>query len=256
MRRLSPVISRVLAREARKFVARPTWTGAMDMMIRPGVEDFILSHAFDMEEDDLLHGALLAGRAVNGAVHDALSVGDSDTLDALESADALTPVLHAALIEEVAQIRARGDAHVEDQLAQLERERRQLDSGPAQISRTLLVVGAQRDYFPRAHEQHRLAIGSTLVVCDHCTKGLWGVERQRQLLEDRGCHVQAVVSFGEAGSPGVEQEQLYTFEASFDGLTLTGEQEDELSLCLADVNGRTDGDAFWEQATPVSYMTI
>ena len=50
--------------------------------------------------------------------------------------------------------------------------------------------------------------------------GMWHVERQRQLLEARGCCVQVEVCFANSAEPGSSPPQSYLFEANVSGDTL------------------------------------
>ena len=60
-----------------------------------------------------------------------------------------------------------------------------------------------------------MRIGSHLLVVDTSPDGLYGVERQRELMLARGAVVQVGVSFTGSGPP-----QSYLFEANVDGDTL------------------------------------
>lgn len=260
------VTGNTLWREANKFAVKPSWSGAVDCMIGPGVEDFVMTQAVSMSHDEFLLGASQAALSVNGAVHEALK-GNGRPLDLLER-ESLTSALHSALHAEIGSVQSAGDEAVRRRCAQLVAERKQLEQATPTLAGTLLVVGAQRDDFLRGgHYLHRLEVGSHLIVCDDTDEGLWAVERQKQLLVEKGCTVQLSVAF----APPAEEEataaasatrgdegvgHFYTLEASFTGGQLTGDERDDLQFAVADINGRTDGAAFWAQAQQVEYWVL
>lgn len=101
-----------------------------------------------------------------------------------------------------------------------------------------------------------MRIGSHLLVVDTSPDGLYGVERQRELMLARGCCVQVGVSFTGSGPP-----QSYLFEANVDGETLAlpaldavgsdvDADDDGLEFSVADLNGMTGG-SFWQLAARV-----
>ena len=127
-------------------------------------------------------------------------------------------------------------------------------------------LGAQRNIFPRSgNDAWKLDIGSHLTVCDRDGHNLWSVDVQRALLAEHGCSVHCTISPHNAGgtpshapstSAAVTNLPLYTFEAAVSGDMLTGLLEHDLHLCLADVNGRVNGNEFWSDAMDVESIFL
>ena len=133
-----------------------------------------------------------------------------------------------------------------------------LASGESEESVPMLIIGAQRDVFPRRqqqHHQHQLSIGSHLIVCDRSPECLWSSQRQVELLEELGCSIHCVVSFGDSATTATPALK-YVFETHVTGEMLlrsdgSTDQPEEMCFSLADINGRTDGNAFWLAAHEV-----
>ena len=163
--------------------------------------------------------------------------------------------LHAALTDETR--RGRNEGAAELMLAELSKQQQTIREGAASVQSMLLVAGAQRRVAAGGLAGlHFMRIGSHLLVVDASPDGLHGVERQRELMRDRGCCVQVGVSF--VGSGG---EQSYLFEANIDGDSLArpaldvaeGDSSDDdhgLEILVADLNGMTGG-RFWQAASRV-----
>ena len=230
---------------------QPTWAGAVDVLIAPAIKDFVFEQALRVHEHDFLEGASHAAIAANAALANALR-DDRSLLEELHHCEALAQPLYNALHDEVHRTRSAGDARVEEALLRLEREHEEVLLSEPMITETLLVIGAQRTMFPRhGNEQHQLAIGKSLVVCDASDDLLWSPRKQTELIADNGCSVQVTVALG--GSPAYPS-QLHTFEAAFDGdsiLHVDGSDDDEPHVSLVDMNRRHTCSAFWSEANEV-----
>ena len=132
------------------------------------------------------------------------------------------------------------------------------------MSDTRLIIGAHRDNAREAFcQQHALAIGSLLVVCDSTDDGLWSTQKQTEILEQHGCTVQVMIQFehGErhssVGGGGVQPgTRRYTFEAALDPEVLLSDDRtdniEETLVSMADIDARaTDGVTFWSTASEV-----
>ena len=131
-----------------------------------------------------------------------------------------------------------------------------VDVRSARVESLLLIAGVQRHVAAGGLAGwHRMRIGSHLLVVDTSPDGLYGVERQRELMLARGCCVQLGVSFIGSGPP-----QSYLFEANVDGDMLAlpavdaadsdADSDDGIEILVADLNGMTGG-RFWQQAARV-----
>ena len=210
----------------------------------PTVEDFVFRRALRLSEKNILAGARQAALVTNEAMRAGLR-DDMSHLDALERG-ALTPALHAALDEEISQVRAGGAAKIQAALGELESESERLAGADAELTHTRLLIGATRDWFHRGiqhgTQRYTLAIGSHLTVCGRSEANLWSAETQGELLEREGCSVLLRVAMGGAD---------YLFEAAVDGEELVAEEAPDLQFTLSDVDGRTNGDVFWSTAQEV-----
>ena len=141
-------------------------------------------------------------------------------------------------------------------LEELSRQRQTIKEGTASVESLLLIAGVQRHVAAGGLAGwHRMRIGSHLLVVDTSPDGLYGVERQRELMLARGCCVQLGVSFIGSGPP-----QSYLFEANVDGDMLAlpaldaadsdADSDDGVEILVADLNGMTGG-RFWQQAARV-----
>lgn len=220
------------------------------MVIAPIVEDFIFTQALRINEQEFLGGAKQAVVAVNQALRKAMQ-GDGRYMEALERSHSLTPALHDALMDEISELRD-GDS-TDTKLCKLDFEQRSLDAGLVELTHTQLVVGAMRDFFPRRPEERSfLAIGSHLQVCGRAEDNLWSVDTQGQLIEDEGCSIRLTVDVGGAERSDAAGNNEYIFEAAVDNdMILERPGHNELHFQLADIRGRTNGDAFWSTAHEV-----
>ena len=232
---------------------------ATDLLMRPQIRDFVYLRVLRMGETNLLNGARHAASAVQSAVEASLTDGDNNALDSMLHAGNLASPLHAALLDECTRGRETEGA-VELMLEELSRQRQTIKEGTARVESLLLIAGAQRRVAAGGLAGlHRMRIGSHLLVVDTSPDGLYGVERQRELMLARGCCVQVGVSFiGSGGLP----PQSYLFEANVDGDTLAlpaldaadsdgvDVDDDGLEVMVADLNGMTGG-RFWQQAARV-----
>jgi hypothetical protein len=225
---------------------------ALDLLTWPSVSSFIFSRVLNMRKSEMLRGAQLSALAVNDSIEAAVN-GDRSSLDELHAA--IDPELFELLVDEVRQGLER-DA-VPPMLAELSRQRQQIQGAP-RLSTAALIVGAQRGQV--GYDMHRLCIGSHLVVVGSTPvsdgRSLWSLDRQRDLLLQHGCTVHMSVAFTHPRCTG--KPQLYTFEASVDGQALSGGEEgqastSELQFSLADLNGMTKRDPFWEKAADVPW---
>ena len=235
---------------------QPSWLGALDLFVGPSVEHFAFSHALRMSPQDFLRGAQTSASVTNYALRSAIS-GDERPLDQLERSSSLAPALHTALENEARKLRASGAAAIEAALDGLDAERRRLDHADAALTHAHLVIGATRDFFPRGGGgRHVLGIGSHLSVCGNADAKLWTLDAQGDLLEEEGCTVRLHVTMSSASGTSEEAPKGgYLFEASVDGeslLAMARGHDEDLHFTLVDVDGRTDGDAFWEAGTEMS----
>lgn len=227
------------------------------MMVAPAIEDFVFTMAMRVDQTEFLHGARHAAAAVNQARRAAMQ-GDARYMEALERSHSLTPALHSALEDELRRACDASDAMRDE----LDDEQSCLDAGTVELSHTHLVVGAMRDYFPqRAEGRKVLSLGSHLSVCGREEDNLWSIDTQGQLLEDEGCSIRLTVSLGsaeqEASAADAAKSVEYVFEAAVDcDMILERPGHDELHFQLADIQGRTDGDAFWSRAQAVGMDTL
>ena len=228
---------------------------ATDLLMKPQIRDFVYLRALRMGETNLLEGARHAASAVQSALEASLTDGDNNALDSMLHAGNLASPLHAALLDECTRGRETEGA-VELMLEELSRQRQTIKEGTARVESLLLIAGAQRRVAAGGLAGlHRMRIGSHLLVVDTSPDGLYGVERQRELMLARGCCVQMGVSFTGSGPP-----QSYLFEANVDGDTLAlpamdaadsdVDADDDVEILVADLNGMTGG-RFWQQAARV-----
>ena len=269
-------------RSVARFMAQPSASRALDIVIGPAVENFIFEHT-NLSETDFrasaclatcppafphtsstvrgsnpaVNGAKLAIGEVNGALRASLQ-GDMRYLEALERSNSLTPALHTALEDEIYKLREEG-AETHAALDRIGNE----DSCRTthELTHTQLVVGAIRDFFPRqGHVEHLgseravLAIGSHLTVCGRAQDNLWSMETQGQLLEDLGCTIRLTVGIDSSATSAPDATQReYIFEAGVDpDMLLQAPGHDELHFQLADIHSRTDGDRFWSTRPQIS----
>ena len=122
--RTTPLFGAAFRRSGSKFIAQPSWQGAFDLFMAPTVEDFVFRRALRLSEKNILAGARQAALVTNEAMRAGLR-DDMSHLDALERG-ALTPALHAALDEEISQVRAGGAAKIQAALGELESESERL----------------------------------------------------------------------------------------------------------------------------------
>lgn len=227
---------------------------ATDLLMKPQIRDFVYLRALRMGEANLLEGARHAASAVQTSVEASLTDGDNNALDSMLHAGNLAAPIHAALLDECARGR-KTEGAVELMLEELSRQRQTIKEGTASVESLLLIAGVQRHVTAGGLAGwHRMRIGSHLLVVDTSPDGLYGVERQRELMLARGCCVQVGVSFN--GSP----PQSYLFEANVDGDTLAlpaldaadsdVDADDDVEILVADLNGMTGG-RFWKQAARV-----
>lgn len=242
---VSPALLNGVMRQTSRFARQPSWLALCDLMVGPIVDDFVFEQALRMSEKDLLTGARGAACAVNEAMA-AAACGDGGKLDELKGS--LAPSLHAAMWEEVRQLRTD---KTEERLQNLNKARRKLEEETPSLVGTLLIIGAQRDQVSRGAMQHRigggadeqqqlgsrLSIGSHLIVCDRSAHRLWSTARQTELLSEHGCSVHCMVSFGDQPDsvPGSGElpHHMYTFEMAVDGEVLLGRMEKEPDFSLA-----------------------
>ena len=229
---------------------------ATDLLMKPQIRDFVYLRALRMGETNLLEGARHAASAVQSALEASLTDGDNNALDSMLHAGNLAAPIHAALLAECARGR-KSEGAVELMLEELSRQRQTIKEGTASVASLLLIAGVQRrEAAGGLAGLHRMRIGSHLLVVDTSPDGLYGVERQRELMLARGCCVQLGVSFTGSGPP-----QSYLFEANVDGDTLAlpaldavgsdvDADDDGLEFLVADLNGMTGG-SFWKQAARV-----
>ena len=238
---LSPMF-RSLRRHSARFMAAPSRTSLIDLTVAPLVDDFVFAKVLCFGEQELLVGAQHAASVVNDGIQAAV-LGDDKQLEDLDRLSLLTPSLAATLSKEILQAR-NNEAQVESFLAQLKEASRQIE-GPASLLASTLIIGGQREYYPRSGMRHT-ELGSQLIVCDRAASdgNPWSVTRQTELLAEHGCSVQLTVSMGEGARP-----QIFTFEAAVDGTTLFGEDEQPLHISVADINERTNSAlTFWQSA--------
>lgn len=233
-----------------------TMRSATDLLMKPQIRDFVYLRALRMGETNILEGARHAASIVQTALEDSLTDGDNNALDSMLHAGNLAPPIHAALLDECARGR-KTEGAVELMLEELSRQRQTIKEGTASVASLLLIAGVQRHVAAGGLAGwHRMRIGSHLLVVDTSPDGLYGVERQRELMLARGCCVQVGVSFTGSGPP-----QSYLFEANVDGETLAlpaldavgsdvDVDDDGLEFSVADLNGMTGG-SFWQLAARV-----
>ena len=187
---------------------------ATDLLMKPQIRDFVYLRALRMGETNLLDGARHehppSANGARGALTD-----NNNALDSMLHAGNLAAPIHAALLDECARGR-KTEGAVELMLEELSRQRQTIKEGTASVASLLLIAGVQRHVAAGGLAGwHRMRIGSHLLVVDTSPDGLYGVERQRELMLARGCCVQVGVSFTGSGPP-----QSYLFEANVDGDTL------------------------------------
>ena len=157
--------------------------------MKPQIRDFVYLRALRMGEANLLEGARHAASAVQSAVEASLTDGDNNALDSMLHAGNLAAPIHAALLDECARGR-KTEGAVELMLEELSRQRQTIKEGTASVASLLLIAGVQRrEAAGGLAGLHRMRIGSHLLVVDTSPDGLYGVERQRELMLRSGACV-------------------------------------------------------------------
>lgn len=231
-------------------------TSLLDILAMPCIENFIFAQALRLNEAEFLDGARHAVAAVNHARRTAVR-GDERYMEALDRSHSLAPALQTILQNEARRVcsDALGSKAA---LEQLSEEQSCLDAGSMDLTHTHLVVGAMRDYFPQSAEgYYMLSLGSHLSVCGREKHNLWSIDTQGRLLEDEGCSIRLTVHVGRGAetSDAETNEYGYVFEAAVDGAMILDQPgHNELHFQLVDIQGRTNGDAFWSRAVRVGVL--
>lgn len=237
---------------------RSVLRSSVDLLMWPQISRFVLVQALRLDKAELLHGAALSACAVNDATRSAIT-GDETALDELASSGALVPDLHGMLAERVRDGKLAGKLKTDAMLSGLERQRSALVDVKPTLSSLRLIVGANRSEF-RGHSStsmnclpsagYYIEVGSYLVVVDDVSHGMWRVDRQRDLLRERGCSVQFTITFAPstplADTVAKLQPVAFTFEAFIRGQDLVGRKNDSeesssaTAIALADIISAQD----------------